>query len=235
MTPVQQQRLIGAALLVVLVIAVAYLLLSRVQQAQTSRTIVQEEAIPFSSLIEPIVVEPVAEAIWIDPEAANDSEPLAGSSGIPEARPHSDVAEQRIAPSAAQDTPAPAPTPVPAPEPAPTPTPTPVPAPTPAPAPEPATTPTPVPGPEPAPAEVDVQQWVMQLGSFSVKSNADSLVERLQQQGHSAQIEIVETSGTPVYRVRLAPTSDRARLERLSGEFRDSLGLSPQIRSYQPR
>ncbi|EMR12931.1 sporulation domain-containing protein [Methylophaga lonarensis MPL] len=67
-----------------------------------------------------------------------------------------------------------------------------------------------------------------------MKSNADSLVQRLQDQGHSAQIETVETSGSTVYRVRLAPTTDRARLERLSSEFRDSLGLSPQIQSYQP-
>ncbi|WP_430009533.1 hypothetical protein, partial [Methylophaga lonarensis] len=112
MTPVQQQRLIGAALLVVLVIVIAYFLLSRVQQVQTTRTVTQEEAIPFSSLIEPVVeLEPVAEALWIDPEAANDSEPLAGSSGIPEAAPSSEVTEQLARPAPVEETPAPAPAP----------------------------------------------------------------------------------------------------------------------------
>ncbi|MEX0614835.1 MAG: hypothetical protein WD177_02895, partial [Methylophaga sp.] len=54
MTPIQQQRLIGAGLLVLLVAVLAYVVLSKVGQHQTEQSLELPEPIEFSSVIEPI-------------------------------------------------------------------------------------------------------------------------------------------------------------------------------------
>ncbi len=109
---------------------------------------------------------------------------------------------------------------------APTPAPAPVPAaPTPAPdaapsggtpAPSTATsTPTPAPSLETAaPPPRSGHEWVVQLGSFANRSNADKLVHQLKAQGFSVYMAAEGTGGAARYRVRIGPLGDRDSAER---------------------
>jgi DedD protein len=215
MTLIQQQRLLGAVLLVCLIGVIAWFLLDKVEQNQPQAE--QEEPIAFDSVIEPIdedveTVAPVEETL-VDPEQLG--EPAEESSLSPVA-PSSTVAESE---SPADTEPAPAPAPAPEPESKPEP------APEAKPQTEPATT---------GEINADQPQWILQLASFTVRKNADDLAAQLRKLGHKPMIETGSSGGKPIYRVRLQPVNDRAELEQLSAALSDKLNLNPQIQQYKP-
>lgn len=57
--------------------------------------------------------------------------------------------------------------------------------------------------------------WVVQLGSFSSKKNADDLAEFLIKRGFRAFVERNAQGGDAVYRVRIGPEKERARADTL--------------------
>ena len=69
--------------------------------------------------------------------------------------------------------------------------------------------PEPPPPPKPVPnAGVDtgdLSAWVVQLGSFSEKNNAEQLTRSLQDAGFSAFVESITKDGKPSHRVRVGP------------------------------
>ncbi len=85
-----------------------------------------------------------------------------------------------------------------------------------------------------APARVS-RGWVVQLGSFSQRANADKLVRRLKQKGFAATMASATVKGKRVYRVWVGPERERAKAERLlarvNREVR-SLKLQGKLRSY---
>lgn len=77
--------------------------------------------------------------------------------------------------------------------------------------------------------------WVIQLGSFSNRSNAEKLVRQLQGKGFAVSMEPVTVQGKRLYRVRVGPESDRRRAERLLARVNREvrpLKLQGKLRSY---
>jgi DedD protein len=62
--------------------------------------------------------------------------------------------------------------------------------------------------------------FVVQLGSFSSKDNAERLVHDMNARGFSTFIAPITTNGRELYRVRVGPTRDRASAEALATELK---------------
>jgi DedD protein len=104
-----------------------------------------------------------------------------------------------------------------------------------APAPEPAVqasapapasvTPTPASTPPAKPAETSASAaargtFVVQLGSFGSKDNADRLVRDMTAKGFAAFVAPITSGGRELYRVRVGPTRDRQAAEALAAQLR---------------
>jgi len=70
--------------------------------------------------------------------------------------------------------------------------------------------------------------FVVQLGSFGSRENADRLVRDMTARGFTAFIAPITTNGRELYRVRVGPTRDRASAEALAVELK-RLGQSGSI------
>lgn len=62
-------------------------------------------------------------------------------------------------------------------------------------------------------ARVGLSAWVIQVGSFSNRENADSLIAELREKGFPAFIEQAEVGGKQLFRVRVGPEVDKVRAE----------------------
>ncbi len=148
----------------------------------------------------PVALPPVA-----DPMGASPGLAVPGEAAVPVAQPSNKPA----APAAASPASTPAPqasTPAPAVS---------VPAPAPRTAPAPAETPRAPPAAAPARGN-----FVVQLGSFSSRENAERLVHDMTAHGFTAFIAPITTNGRELYRVRVGPTRDRASAEALATELK---------------
>jgi len=70
--------------------------------------------------------------------------------------------------------------------------------------------------------------FVVQLGTFSKRENADGLVRDMTAKGFAAFVMPVTTNGRELYRVRVGPTRDRAAAEALAAQLK-RLGQSGSI------
>ena len=61
--------------------------------------------------------------------------------------------------------------------------------------------------------------WVVQLGSFASKDNAESLAKGLRAKGYRAFVSEFRGSGRILYRVRVGPEQDRARAEAIAARL----------------
>jgi DedD protein len=62
--------------------------------------------------------------------------------------------------------------------------------------------------------------FVVQLGSFSSRDNADRLVRDMKARGFSAFVAPITSNGRELFRVRVGPTRDRASAESLATELK---------------
>jgi len=69
------------------------------------------------------------------------------------------------------------------------------------------------------PAASTTGMWVVQLGSFSNKENADKLAADLRKQGYAAFLSQVETSSGSLQRVRIGPQKDRESAEAMAARL----------------
>jgi DedD protein len=89
------------------------------------------------------------------------------------------------------------------------------------PTPTPAQSPAPAPRSEPQkPAAVASGSFAVQLGSFSVRDNADRLVRDMTAKGFAAFVSPIKSGGREIFRVRVGPTRDRAQAEALAAQLR---------------
>lgn len=108
-------------------------------------------------------------------------------------------------------------------------------------APKPAAAPTVKPAAQPAAAPTAVQaaresgkppvaagSFVVQLGSFSSKENAEKLTRDMTAKGFATFIAPITTNGRELYRVRVGPTRDRASAEALAAQLK-RMGQSGSI------
>jgi DedD protein len=61
--------------------------------------------------------------------------------------------------------------------------------------------------------------WVVQLGSFASRDNADALAKGLRAKGYRAFVSEFRGSGRVLYRVRVGPEQDRARAESIAARL----------------
>lgn len=88
-------------------------------------------------------------------------------------------------------------------------------------APDPVVTPSPPSRPEPAtaPAPPPAGDWVVQLGSFSSRANADRLARDVKGKGFSVSVEGGGGTSGNLFRVRAGPAEDKAAAEALAAQL----------------
>lgn len=74
--------------------------------------------------------------------------------------------------------------------------------------------------------------WVIQLGSFTSRSNATSLVQQLQGDGYPAYVEEVGTGPALVYRVRVGPELLKSDAEKIRESLNEKLKLDGILLRY---
>ncbi|HXQ31279.1 MAG TPA: SPOR domain-containing protein [Steroidobacteraceae bacterium] len=77
----------------------------------------------------------------------------------------------------------------------------------------------PVAPPAPAVAARAATGWVVQLGSFAGRGNAERLATSLRAKGYAAFVAEFRASGRVLYRVRVGPEQDRARAEAVAARL----------------
>jgi len=103
-------------------------------------------------------------------------------------------------------------------------------------APEPAAKARPKPpvAPEPRPVEPALKTgWVVQLGSFSSRKNAQRLADEVSKRGFKTFLMPLDRSGKKLYRVRVGPRDTRAQAAELAGRLA-RVGYSGQVTRQQP-
>jgi DedD protein len=142
-------------------------------------------------------------AIQSAPAPAARPDPAAAPSSAPEADATPSTPDAASGP-AAERAPSPAPTAAPS-----------APAATPAPAPSVAA----APAEAPRPLAHAASAWVVQLGSFVSRENAEKLAALLRSKGYSAFVAEFRGSGRVLYRVRVGPEQDRARADAIAARL----------------
>lgn len=82
---------------------------------------------------------------------------------------------------------------------------------------------------------VGLSAWVIQVGSFSRKQNADALVESLRKEKFSAFIEQTELNSKTLYRVRVGPEISRDKAEQMLARLNEvvkPMKLTGKLKSY---
>lgn len=78
--------------------------------------------------------------------------------------------------------------------------------------------------PAPPPANrVSTPAWVVQVGSFSNRTNADKIAVQLKKKGFSSFIERADINGNRVYRVRVGPETSKSKAERMLAKLDQEL------------
>jgi DedD protein len=76
--------------------------------------------------------------------------------------------------------------------------------------------------PKPTTAPAPVTGWMIQLGSFASRANAERLVHELKANGYAAFLTESANGGRKLYRVRVGPASDHATAQALAAKLRAS-------------
>jgi len=227
MTPIQQQRLIGGILLVCVISAIAFFLISGTNQGVEPDTNMSQDN--FNSVIEPIsdevevldygqetLVDPeqsssnyvsTAEIVSsnhtaIKPAPAVQAEPLTQTPSVKPVVPPTASKPEVVQPVVEVK-------------------------------PEITTAPT---SQQAAPlATINKQAWLLQLGVFAVKRNAQAIQKQVATLGYDAKIEQIKTDeAVLVYRVRIGPEPDRISVEKIANRLNKELKLKTQILQETP-
>ncbi len=76
--------------------------------------------------------------------------------------------------------------------------------------------------------------WVLQVASVSEAARADELRAKLVAQGHKAYVKKVVSGGKTLYRVRIGPKAEKARLEAIRGDIDAQFGVHSLVVRYYP-
>lgn len=82
--------------------------------------------------------------------------------------------------------------------------------------------------PPPAPADagpVGLAAWVVQLGTFSSKENAEGLNRKLRAAGYASFVEPLMQGTETAFRVRVGPELRKADAERILGQLKSGMGV----------
>jgi DedD protein len=73
-----------------------------------------------------------------------------------------------------------------------------------------------------APVAKSGDQWMVQLGSFSAKDNAEKYAAKVKASGFPAMVSSFRSGGKTMYRVQVGPRDDRASADRLVAQLKKS-------------
>lgn len=200
MTPIQQQRLVGLGLLLLLIGFVAYFLISNANQ--NHQEVVDDEINPvddFASLVEPLdenvfddfseqeeaLVDPhkLSTTVLKQEPSINDAiHKNVNSAKIPEeteAQNEIVEIEQAVKPELLKDE--------------------------------------------------TSELWTAQLAGFTSKANAQALAEKVKRLGYDVELLIGKTGDKTIYRVRLQTEKNKLSIEKKSDSLKKALGLNPQV------
>ena len=79
---------------------------------------------------------------------------------------------------------------------------------------------------------VGLSAWVVQLGSFSSKDNAESLNSKLRKAGFRSFVEPLKQQNATVYRVRVGPEIKRSEADALNDKLKISMQLNGIVVPY---
>jgi cell division septation protein DedD len=196
MTRIEQQRLVGGVLLLLMIGVVSYFLISGANTSVVTETVdIVDVEDTFTSVIEPLnendveIVDYEDETL-LDPQnlndVSNDLKPEIDDKVVVENIDNKD------------------------------------------------TIPTPTPTPTPTPDILPSSPWIVQLGSFSVKSNADALAEQVTKLGYAPIVGRSENNKGTIYRVRLSSIPDKETAEKRAKELTKRLNVTPQVFQQKP-
>ncbi len=77
-----------------------------------------------------------------------------------------------------------------------------------------------------------VSGWVVQVGSFSARNNAQALRDKLRKQGHTSFVESVKGTSGRVYRVRVGPELSKSAADKLRQRLLKEAGLKGLVQVY---
>jgi len=80
-----------------------------------------------------------------------------------------------------------------------------------------------------APAQRGLPEYVVQIGAFGSKANADRLIKKLRDGGYHAFVETVTQDSQTVYRVRVGPELRRSRAEALKKKLTQDLKMKGML------
>jgi DedD protein len=204
MDPRAKQRLTGAIILVALFVLLVPELLTGPKSANRPATPEEEGLRRYTiDLSAPTGNAPAAQPdVALPPVAGNPSNTeraVPGEPAVPAPATPEDPATPDVATAPATAAPATAAPPAAAPVPAP-------------------------PAPRPAPTRQEAPpakgSFVVQLGSFGSRDNAERLVRDMTAKGFATFIAPITTNGRELYRVRVGPTRDRASAEALASQLK---------------
>ena len=206
-----KERIIGAAVLVVLAVLVVPVFLDGPPQEGeviTERVLLpgQEAQKTQTVVLDRDRTEPVPAAAQAEPEQQPESEAEPVASKLAPTQAEAEPVASELAPTESESAPA-ASKPAPAES---------------KPAPTPGTT---------APASV-TGMWAVQLGSFSNKANAEKLAADLRKQGYAAFLSQLDTDSGTLHRVRIGPQKDRESAEAMAAQLAKA-GYKGQVVPHQ--
>ncbi|MEM7027689.1 MAG: SPOR domain-containing protein [Pseudomonadota bacterium] len=79
---------------------------------------------------------------------------------------------------------------------------------------------------------VGLSAWIVQLGSFSSQENAEKLNKDLRKTGFAAFVEPIKNNGKVVYRVRVGPELLKADAEKMLASIKTKMKLDGIVLSY---
>lgn len=80
--------------------------------------------------------------------------------------------------------------------------------------------------------EMGVQAWIVQLGSFSSEKNAQELNSKLRGKGFTAFVEPLKQKSRMIYRVRVGPELLRSDAEKVRDKIKQTMQMDGLVVSY---
>jgi len=77
-----------------------------------------------------------------------------------------------------------------------------------------------------------VNAWVVQVGSFAARKNAQALRDKLRQQGYASFMESIRGKSGRVYRVRVGPELTKSAAATLGQRLAKEAGLKGLVQTY---
>ena len=80
--------------------------------------------------------------------------------------------------------------------------------------------------------EMGVRAWIVQLGSFSSEKNAEQLNKNLRSKGFTAFVEPLKQKSGTIYRVRVGPELLRSDAEKVRDKIKQAMHMDGLVVSY---